>query len=187
MTEEARQRLFVAVEVPAVVREALDAAVAPLRSAQPALRWTDPAMWHLTVAFVGSVEAEQAPSVDAAVASAAAASSPFEVQLSGEAGTFGVSVLYADFEPAPELVALADVLRHALRARGFAIEERPLVPHLTIARVPRGSRLPPAVVGAFTGPALAWTVERLLVVRSRLSVGGATHSVRSAHVLGAGA
>ena len=48
-------RLFVAVVPPPVILDELDATVAPLRPAWPALRWTGRPAWHLTLAFLGEV------------------------------------------------------------------------------------------------------------------------------------
>ena len=43
-------RLFVAVTVPGKITGELEAAVAPLRSSWPSLRWTGRDAWHLTLA-----------------------------------------------------------------------------------------------------------------------------------------
>src|SRR5215469_5772360 len=48
-------RLFVAIAPPDEVLGELAAAVAPLRVARTELRWTGPADWHLTLAFLGEV------------------------------------------------------------------------------------------------------------------------------------
>ena len=50
-------RLFVAVDLPEGVKGNLDAAVAPLREAFPRARWVRPQGSHLTLAFLGAVEA----------------------------------------------------------------------------------------------------------------------------------
>ena len=49
-------RLFVAIVPPPAVLAELAAAVAPLRAGRPGLRWTGPADWHLTLAFLGEVD-----------------------------------------------------------------------------------------------------------------------------------
>src|SRR5260370_42277319 len=48
-------RLFVAVTVADKITGELEAAVAPLRSSWPSLRWTGRDAWHLTLAFLGEV------------------------------------------------------------------------------------------------------------------------------------
>ena len=46
-------RLFVALVPPPAVLGGLDAAVAPLRTLRPGLRWTSQDGWHITLAFLG--------------------------------------------------------------------------------------------------------------------------------------
>ena len=46
-------RLFVAITPPPRVLDELEARVAPLRPAWPALRWTGQPAWHVTLAFLG--------------------------------------------------------------------------------------------------------------------------------------
>jgi RNA 2',3'-cyclic 3'-phosphodiesterase len=53
-------RLFVAVVPPSAILDELDATVAPLRPAWPALRWTGRPAWHLTLAFLGEVSEDTA-------------------------------------------------------------------------------------------------------------------------------
>ncbi|HEX5812494.1 MAG TPA: 2'-5' RNA ligase family protein, partial [Pseudonocardia sp.] len=51
-------RAFVALVPAAAVLDELAAAVAPVRAAHPDLRWTPPAQWHLTLAFLGEVDGD---------------------------------------------------------------------------------------------------------------------------------
>jgi RNA 2',3'-cyclic 3'-phosphodiesterase len=179
LPEQPEERLFVAVEVPPSVRDELALAVAPLQRLAPSLRWGDPARWHLTLAFLGSVPAESAVAVDRAVAAAVTGVPPFGLQLSGSLGTFSRAVLYVALERSEPLEDLARRVRESLRSAGFELEERAFRAHLTLGRVRRGERVPRSVVSGFTGPATAWQVERVVVVRSRLGPGGADHEVRS--------
>ena len=48
-------RLFVAIDIPDEARRVLSDAVAPLRDRHDGLRWTRPATWHLTLAFLGDL------------------------------------------------------------------------------------------------------------------------------------
>ena len=174
-------RLFVAVEVPASVRSAVAASVEPLREALPRLRWVDPAKYHLTVVFLGSVEEPLVGAVAGAVASACGGVAPFELSLSGEIGTFGRRVLWAGLAPAPELSALAGSVSAALReVVSLPDDDRPYSAHLTLARAGRepvrGAALREAQL-----PALSWTVERVVLMRS---AGG--YTVEQAYPLAAG-
>jgi RNA 2',3'-cyclic 3'-phosphodiesterase len=56
---------------------------------------------------------------------------------------------------------LQAALAQGLAARGFALDERPFAPHLTLARK-TGARLPPARIEP-----IAWDVREFALVRSR--------------------
>ncbi|MGH3443635.1 MAG: 2'-5' RNA ligase family protein, partial [Nitriliruptorales bacterium] len=86
-------RLFVALEVPDDVRGDLDLAVAPLRDELDRLRWTPPAQWHVTLAFLGHVEVGIDQIVDVLAAPARDAPPGIGLEL-GEPGRFGKRVLW---------------------------------------------------------------------------------------------
>lgn len=180
----ARLRLFVAVDVPENVAAEVESAVAPLRSSAPGLRWTDSGNWHLTAAFLGSVEEPLLSRIEDAVARAAAGSHPFALRLSGEAGTFP-GVLWAGLEPAPLLDELAAALRVHGAALGLPGEDRPFHAHVTLARTARGTRMPENLVDRYEGPRSSWTVRSIALMRSRLAVGGAKYEVCRRFELGA--
>ncbi|MDP8970186.1 MAG: RNA 2',3'-cyclic phosphodiesterase [Actinomycetota bacterium] len=176
MDTDAKTRLFVAVEVPEQIRSAVEAATGPLRADAGPARWTDPAGWHLTLAFLGWVKPERVAEVQVAVAATAARAQPFEVALSGAVGTFGGGVLWAGLDDSAALAALADALRAELAEAGFALEERPFHAHLTLARAPRGARLPRGLTERYVGPASSWRVDELALMRSQLRRGGARYT-----------
>lgn len=175
-----RLRLFVAVEIPQRVRKAVDAAAAPLQRKAPDAKWTDPAHWHLTLAFLGWVEADRQSAVERACAAAAPDAGPFELALDRSAGMFGRRVLWVGLEGAGELAALASALRAALAGAGFETDDRPFRAHLTLARARKGAQLPRGLDEAYRGPASRWTVDRFVLMRSRLQRAGAQYSVEAA-------
>jgi RNA 2',3'-cyclic 3'-phosphodiesterase len=183
VAEDVRHRLFVAFEVREPARAALAATVEPLRTAYPGLQWADPQRWHVTLAFIGSVDAQRAAHVDAVAALVAARYGPIELRLSGQAGSFGRGVLYAELEETADLMSAQADLGARLQVAGFPVDPRPFTPHVTLGRSPRGARIAPQLLGTYRGPSVRWTVDQILVLRSRLRVGGAVHEVRSAHEL----
>src|ERR1035438_3811033 len=76
-------RLFVAVAVPEQVAGELEAAVAPLRSSWPSLRWTGIDAWHLTLAFLGEVNDVIAAGLADPLRIAAAEHAPLTLSLAG--------------------------------------------------------------------------------------------------------
>lgn len=100
-----------------------------------------PADWHVTLHFIGDVDTEQ---VAAIVASAAVPFLPFELVLSQPMRwARGLAVLGASEVPMA-LKMLHERLGSALRELDLAVETRPYVPHLTLARH-ADAAIPPAV------------------------------------------
>ncbi|MBK9383909.1 MAG: RNA 2',3'-cyclic phosphodiesterase [Planctomycetes bacterium] len=138
-------RLFWGLELPESTRRALAAAIAPARRAAPQLRWTPSESWHVTLCFLGEVDAARVAEVIAAGGRAAAhALAPLELELSGR-GRFparGAPRIYwvgCGGEVA-RLCAAASELSLEMLGLGFSIDVDPLVPHVTLARAPRRGR-----------------------------------------------
>lgn len=181
---DAQARLFVAVEVPSGVRDGIDGAVEPLRRRLPNARWVAPQAFHVTLAFIGAVDDVRAAAVEHACAEAAAGNEPFGLALSGRAGTFGDSVLWAELVASAELARLAGTVRDALADRGLDVEQRAFHAHVTLARAGRSARITPAVRDLYVGPRSSWRVERVAALRSRLGRLGAPYGLEGAWLLG---
>ncbi|MGH8884952.1 MAG: RNA 2',3'-cyclic phosphodiesterase [Egibacteraceae bacterium] len=167
-------RLFVAVAVPPAVREAVAAAAAPLRGMSADLRWTDPAGWHLTVAFLGQTDPGALDALSGALAEVTAGFGVFDVRLRPAAGRGArSSVLWVELEPCKPLQAVAAAVNVVARGLGLKAEDQAFRPHLTLARA-RAS-VPRSLADAYHGPAVAWTVPDLELVRSHLRRAGARY------------
>ena len=133
-------RLFIAVETPPTVQQALAAVRARFEAAQaPRLRWMRPDGIHLTLKFLGKTPLAQRPAIEQAMHETARLTPVMEFQL-GDCELFGGRhplVLWTALHG--PLATLAESVGHldaALAACGFALETRPFTPHLTLARVP---------------------------------------------------
>jgi 2'-5' RNA ligase len=131
------RRLFVAADIDDEARAACAHVAERLRASGWPARWVAPENYHLTVAFLGGVDEERVPGVIAAVRSAAAERSPFDIALDA-VGAFPSArrprVAWAG--PAvevPAFAALCGAVRGALAAFGFAFELH-ADPHVTLAR-----------------------------------------------------
>jgi 2'-5' RNA ligase len=134
-------RLFFAVKLPREIREAAAAHAAELRHQFPGARasWTRPESLHLTLKFLGEVEAIRLDALHHAAAGAAAALAPFPLTVEG-AGTFpargAARVLWLGVrDDAGQLSRLQFRLDKAGVYVGFPRESKPFSPHLTLARL----------------------------------------------------
>ena len=169
-------RLFFAVPVPGATRAPLEAALPRLEALLDGARVTPPGGWHLTLAFLGQVRPELADEVVRAGEAAVAGVPPARLRLEG-AGTFPegrsrARVLWAGVGGDAEvLVGLAANLAAACRAAGLRSEERPLHPHLTLARFSTPAPVPREALDLVAGAAAAgppWEARELACYRSIL-------------------
>jgi RNA 2',3'-cyclic 3'-phosphodiesterase len=163
-------RLFVAVDVPPGVRARLAEAIEPVRGRVPGARWGGPESWHVTLKFLGSVEARLRGWVEQRLMEAAGAATPFPTRLTA-LGAFPsgarARVLWAGLDDAQgELVRLAAAVDGALEAE-LPRERRPFTAHLTLARFREEARIPPEAL-ATAIESEPFRVEELALYRSHL-------------------
>lgn len=134
-----RIRTFVAIEVSSGVRDCAADLIGELHRAQVDVKWVDPANMHLTLKFLGDVDARGVYEVCRAVQNAAAPLAPFDLQISG-AGAFPNvrrprTLWVGASEGEPALAALAEGVESELHKLGFRRESRRFHAHLTVGRV----------------------------------------------------
>jgi RNA 2',3'-cyclic 3'-phosphodiesterase len=175
-------RSFVAVLLPEPVRAGLAAVSAELRGRAPGLAWVRADNLHLTLRFLGDVEAVTLGRVREAVTVAAGAVSPFTVTLGGLGGfpaERAPRVVWAGVVlGAAGLGALHAALEEALVARGIPGDRRAFHPHVTLARArdPRGAGRLAGLLGV--GPSFGEVPVRALhLMRAELHPLGARYSV----------
>jgi len=169
-------RCFVAVPLPAELRARLQGAVETWRAEPmaPDLRWTDPAGWHLTLAFLGWVAVEELSAVERAVAEAASRGMAQSLATGG-LGVFPTPrrarvLWYGVTYEHGSLRALAEDVRSRLIPRVPRLAgESPFRAHVTLARAraERGIDLS-AWLEAHAAPPGAIPVDRLILYRSHL-------------------
>ncbi|MEW6546616.1 MAG: RNA 2',3'-cyclic phosphodiesterase [Bacillota bacterium] len=138
-------RLFVAVELPASVRQALGELVRYLGSSRADVKWVEEENFHLTLKFLGEVDASRLPHLGEALGRAARGVAPFDFQATGT-GAFPSrrrpKVIWVGVgRGAAELGHLAGRVDAELAHLGFPRENRPFSPHLTVGRVRSPHRL----------------------------------------------
>jgi 2'-5' RNA ligase len=134
-------RLFVALEIPSAVRDNLAALINDLRAADASsskskARWVRPENLHVTLKFIGNVDAGKLDAIRAALADICS-SRVVELRFRG-LGFFPNEkrprVLWAGIDASPNLRPLADEIDARLEKLGIPRETREFSPHLTLAR-----------------------------------------------------
>jgi RNA 2',3'-cyclic 3'-phosphodiesterase len=171
------QRMFVALTPsPEAVRDLSDF-LEPRLGAGADLRWSDPAQWHLTLAFLPRVPERALDGLAERLARAAGRRAPFTAALTG-GGAFPnplqAKVLYVGVDVAsddPVLPRLADSCRAAANRAGAPTEGGRFHPHVTVARCGRPAQLLRWVrlLDTYAGP--LWPVDRLTLYASHLGEG----------------
>lgn len=126
-------RLFIGIPLADTTANDLVALANRIRpKATDGLRWSAPESWHITLQFLGSTTAQQFECVVARLHELHHI--PVHIQL-GSLGTFPrAGVLFVDVHVTPQLLALQQSVTAATAPCGFAPEDRPYHPHITLAR-----------------------------------------------------
>lgn len=149
----------------------------PRREVDPALRWTDPEQWHLTLAFLADVPERALDDLGERLERAARRRAPFECRLRG-GGVFPdatrARVLWVGVEELGDgarLPRLAEGVRASSNRAGATPEGGPFRPHLTLARfrVPQEATRWIRVAETYEGP--PWRAEAIHLIESRLGQG----------------
>jgi RNA 2',3'-cyclic 3'-phosphodiesterase len=129
-------RLFVALDIPASVRENLAGLLRELRRLSSQPRWMRPENLHVTLKFIGEVPPEKLSAIHTALGGVR----------SGQAVTIDFQglgffpdgkhprVFWAGMDASPNLKTLSSDIAQATEKLGILPEQRPFWPHLTLAR-----------------------------------------------------
>lgn len=176
-------RLFIAIEVPAQIREAAGELVAQLKKTAPEAKWVAAEKMHLTLAFLGEVAEEAVEAVQQAIEATARVHPQFSLRIKGGGGFGGKRhprVLWlgteGDLQP---LAAVHAALVQNLIPTGFEPDARPFKAHLTLARS-REQRGDPELARAVERLARvdfgAFSVDRLVLLRSETGPKGSKYT-----------
>ena len=181
-----RLRSFIAITVPSAVIQVLDDAVKSLDSyIGESVRWVRTEGIHLTLKFMGDIEAGMVDRVLEAMPAVASQFSPFELAITG-LGVFPnprrPRVLWSGVHGEMEtLAALQLAIDDALGELGLRKEQRAFSPHLTLGRVRRDvadgqlRRIGQLVEGGELSGAPSWTADSVNLMRTELDPAGSRH------------
>lgn len=178
-------RLFYALELPSDIQTALGRLQSP--DARD-YRWVDPALMHLTLAFLGEQPEDQL-SVLQRIGSDVASVSHEGVLRLGKAGSFGSRraprVLWIDLDGDVEaLIGVQSRLAEQLGRAGFPLEDRPFAPHVTLARRRDGAQGGPPNSWPPEVPHAAIALDELALMQSRLSPRGPSYTPLAKFAIG---
>ncbi len=174
-------RLFVALELPEIVADALTV----LQSGIDGARWVKPENFHLTLAFIGKTDRH---GFSAALDALAGISAPaFEMRLSG-VGVFGDKkphAVWAGVASSPELMHLQAKVETALRRADFALEKRKFKPHVTLAYLKNTSQEAAALYAAQHGlfSCGPFPVDAMHLYSSELGNDSAHYAIEASYAL----
>lgn len=132
-------RTFIALELNEALQSHLAGVIRQVARLLPHVRWVDPFGIHLTLAFLGELDAAQVERAIEAATLAARQVQPFTYRLT-RLDIFGTPrqprvVWMGIEEDSGSLARLHSILQQELTRHGFETDKRPFSPHLTLARV----------------------------------------------------
>jgi 2'-5' RNA ligase len=188
-------RSFIAIELPGELKLELTQLQARLKADnQPRIKWVDPNGMHLTLKFLGNIAPAMIDQITEAMTEATQKVPPFNLDVQ-QLGAFPnlkrVQVVWLGLGgEIDKIKQLHQFIEANLARLGFAPEQRPLKPHLTLARV--SNEASPDERQRF-GELIASTkfetiqiirVESINLIRSQLTREGAIYSqISSAELL----
>ncbi|GAA2497330.1 RNA 2',3'-cyclic phosphodiesterase [Streptomyces gobitricini] len=172
-TEAATVRVFIALAPPDDAKRELARALRPAYDAYPRMRWNRIEDWHITLAFLGELPRTAVSLLRPPLGELAARRRPLQLALRG-GGHFDERVLWSGVDGDLEgLRLLAEEVRGLVRGRGISFADRPLNPHLTLARSRRddASSAVRAAAGLSAFSGRTWQAEHLHLVGSNVGRG----------------
>ncbi|MGN6270517.1 MAG: RNA 2',3'-cyclic phosphodiesterase [Sphingomonas sp.] len=178
-------RLFVALRPPPAIRASLAAAMGGV----PHARWQDDEQLHLTLRFIGEVDRPQAEDIAAALGQVHAEAPVVAIAGVGRFTRAGrTDAIWAGVAPRQPLADLHARVDRALAQAGLAPDNRAYLPHVTLARLPRGAASEPAIDRFLAERAgltsTRFALEALLLFESRLGHEGARYEAIARYPLG---
>ena len=183
-------RTFIALEPSAELRTRLARLCRELQPLFPGVRWSRMDNIHLTLRFLGEIDASDLEPLIQAVSDVAAKASRPALR-AGRAGWFGSPreprVVWLGLQDNKELEALAGAIETSLLAAGFGAADKPFKAHLTLARPKKALPRPVdrAALERLTGEDWPlWEPRQVLIIKSTLLPEGPRYETLAALPIG---
>ncbi len=180
-------RSFIALEMPVEIQSAIAHCSASLKNTlpKPLIRWVAPQNVHLTLKFLGDVSPANLERMAEILKAEAASHGTFSISVGG-LGAFPTPrrarVIWIGLDAPPALAALQRGVEAAAAQLGYAPEERPFSPHLTIGRVGQNvsaadlQRIRSALEATKVGALGTLCVQAIHIFKSDLQPGGSVYT-----------
>jgi RNA 2',3'-cyclic 3'-phosphodiesterase len=182
-------RTFIAIPLPNECQILLDQMQQSLRATKAEVRWIAIPSIHLTLKFLGEVDPETIPKLNALLSETCKSERRFELRLHG-LGCFpnarNPRVIWCGIDGETDsLLRLQHIVEYEGAKLGFAPEDRPFHPHLTVGRVQGRRNLQPLVDRIAEGSDLAcgFQADHFHIYKSSLKPQGAVYTVLNTIVL----
>ena len=185
-------RLFVSVDLPDNLADAVEAAQAPLADCA-GLRLTDPTQAHVTLKFLGDIDSDRVEEIPTALETAveSAGVDPFDCTVGG-LGVFPsleyISVVWAGVRAGAgddDLTRLAAAVENEMTDIGFEPADHDFTPHVTLARMDdaRGKATVQRLVTETDPTVGTFRVDSVRLTESRLTDDGPVYETVAAIAL----
>lgn len=176
-----KQRIFIAFPVAVAAKKELEKAQTFLarKNKKARIRWVNPKLFHLTVAFVGEIAPNQVEAIKRILAKLAEQYHPFSYWLNradafpNKAHPSVVVVTAKEERRVGE--SLVRALQTYLREAGILLDHHPWKPHITIGR--NKSDVPIQGLRTIVIDPIVWRVDHMTLIESTLTQGNPKYTL----------
>ena len=179
-------RAFIAIDLPESIQARLEDVLDKVKTpGDKAVRWVPAANIHLTIKFLGDVSPANLELHTRLLKAEVSRFRPFEICV-GTLGAFPSirrpRVIWVGVEAPPTLAAMQRAIETETVRLGYAAEDRPFSPHLTLGRVAHNAspdevrKVADTLVSVKVGELGRATVDSVRLFRSDLQPGGAVYT-----------
>lgn len=166
---------FWAVRIPDRVKQIIHDELTQIKPIFQFKRWVDLQDYHITLAFLGSVDPQQLTSIIRLVGDNIKKQKAFKLEVKG-LNVFGSQksprIFWGAVNEVDELLELQEIVHKTCLAAGFSLETRPYHPHITFARKWGGSedfKMEDLVTkNPFSEKVLSFQVSEIVLYKSNL-------------------
>ncbi len=175
-------RLFTGLELP----DAVVGQLALMRGGVAGARWLEPEDYHITLQFIGDIDARTARDIDETLADIRRPKAPVRFEELSWFGGDKPRAIVAKVRAEPALMDLQAEQERRLRRIGIEPETRKYTPHVTLARLRGVGQAAVADYLASRGALVAdpFMAERFVLYSAREGSGGGPYVVEAAYPLG---